>query len=77
MSGKEKFVMDFSDYEERDRGLRGIGEAIVHVMLALFVLGSVYAFFLKTELGRPSTGIRSTELGVLHDGMNLEDEEIG
>lgn len=77
MNRKEKWVMDFTGYEERDRGLMGIGEAVVHVMLALFVLGSAYAFFLKTELGRPSTDIRSTELGALHDGVNLEDEEIG
>jgi branched-subunit amino acid ABC-type transport system permease component len=77
MNGKEKWVMDFSGYEERDRGLRGIGESIVHIILALFVLGGVYTFFFKTELGRSSTDIKSTELGTLHDGMNVEDEEIG
>ena len=78
MNRKEKWVMDFSGYEERDRGLMGIGEAVVHVMLALVVLVGVYAFFLKTELDRASTDIKSIELGTLSsDGMNLEDEEIG
>ena len=78
MSGKEKWVMDFIGYEERDKGLRGVGEAILHVILALFVLGVVYAFFLKTELDIPNTDRKSTELGILHsDWMNLEDEEIG
>ena len=70
--------MDFTDYEEDDRDLMGIGEAILRVTLALVVLGSVYAFFLKTELSKPSTDIKSIELGILHsDGMNLEDEAIG
>ena len=78
MNGKEKWVMDFSGYEERDRGLKGIGESVVHVILALVVLGGVYAFFLKTELCRPSTDIKLIELGILHsDSINLEDEEIG
>lgn len=75
MNRKEKWIGDFRGYEERDRGLRGIGESVLHVMLALVVLGGVYAFFLKTELCRPSTDIKSIELGTRHaDGMNLEEE---
>lgn len=78
MNEKEKWVMDFTDYEEDDRDLMGVGEAILRVTLALVVLGSVYAFFLKTELSKPSTDIKSIELGILYsDGMNLEDEAIG
>lgn len=70
--------MDFSGYEERDRGLMGIAEAVLHVVLALVVLGGVYTFFFKTELGIPSTDIKSIELGILHtDGMSLEDEDYG
>lgn len=41
MNEKEKWVMDFTDYEEDDRDLMGIGEAILRVTLALVVLGSV------------------------------------
>jgi len=78
MNEKEKWVMDFTDYEEDDRDLMGIGQAILRVTLVLVILGSVYAFFLKTELSKPSTDIKSIELGILYsDGMNLEEEAIG
>ena len=59
-------MIDFTGYEEKDRGSTGVGQTIVHVTLALLFLGGVYAFFFKTEWIRPRIDTRSTEFGVLY-----------
>jgi hypothetical protein len=66
MNTNEKLAMGFGDYQEHNRGLRGILEAILYVMLGLLVIGCVYSFFLKTELSKIATPIKSEEVEKTH-----------
>jgi hypothetical protein len=49
MQENKKWRVNYSEYSESDKGVENIGQAIVHVILALFVLGLLYTFFAKTE----------------------------
>ena len=72
MNKNENF-MGFSSYQEHDRGLKGILEAVLHVMLGLFVIGCVYSFFLKTELSKTPIAARSAEVEQPHS----DEENLG
>ena len=53
MGKRIKWSTDFKRYPERRcsyKGLKGIGKAIVQVLLVLCALYAMYAFFDKTEL---------------------------
>ena len=49
MEENKKWRMHYSEYSDSDKGLENIGKTIIHVILALFVLGLVYRLFAKTE----------------------------
>lgn len=49
MGESKKWRMDYSDYQEPDKGLESVGQTIVHVILALSFLCAAYTFFAKTE----------------------------
>jgi len=72
--------MDYSDYSDPNKGLESIGQTIIHVILALIVLGAVYTFFAKTEwepvLKSPvvkTNTVESKALG-LFDGTEEESQ---
>ena len=73
MNRNEKLATTFSDYQEHDRGLRGILEAILYVMLGLFIIGCVYSFFLKTELSKIPMPVKSTEV----EKPDLDEKNLG
>ncbi|HXH55447.1 MAG TPA: hypothetical protein VNK03_06890 [Gammaproteobacteria bacterium] len=49
MQENKKWRVNYSEYSESDKGIETIGQTIVHVILALFILGVAYTFFAKTE----------------------------
>ena len=53
MGKRIKWSEDFKRYPERRwpyQGLRGMGKAILHLLLVLCALYAIYAFFYKTKL---------------------------
>ncbi|HRA42751.1 MAG TPA: hypothetical protein PLV31_03565 [Gammaproteobacteria bacterium] len=80
MGESKKWRMDYSDYSDPNKGLESIGQTIIHVILALIVLGAVYTFFAKTEwepvLKSPvvkTNTVESKALG-LFDGTEEESQ---
>ena len=49
MEENKKWRISYSEYPESDKGVENIGQTIVHVILALIILGVAYTFFAKTE----------------------------
>ena len=78
MKKSKKWRMDYSGYPDSDKGLESVGQTIVHVILALIVLGVVYTFFAKTEwepvLKSPELKTNTAESKVLSSFDGKEEE---
>ena len=48
MEENKKWRMHYSECPDSDKGIENIGKKIIHIMLALIVLGLVYTLFAKT-----------------------------
>lgn len=79
MEENKKWRMNYSDYTEPDKGIESIGKTIIHVTLALIVLGVVYTVFAKTEWEpavRPSVTKTNTAKPQTGDAERLEEYYI-